>query len=251
MKADGSTSGGCWIYTGVYADGVNQAASRKPGREQNLSRARLGLGLAGEPPHPLQPRLRRPGRQAVERAQALRLVGRGRSGSGPGTTCPTSWPTKAPVVPARPGARAARRDSPVTTRSSCRPTARAGSSRPRACSTARCPTHYEPQESPVRNPLYAPAVQPGAQGVPAQGQPVEPVGRRAGFRRLPVRLHDLPAHRAPHGRRHEPLAALPRRSCSRSSSARSRRSWRPSAASRTAAGRRSSRPAPRSRRGSW
>ncbi|HET7661946.1 MAG TPA: molybdopterin-dependent oxidoreductase, partial [Oryzihumus sp.] len=35
MKADGSTSGGCWIYTGVYADGVNQAARRKPGQEQS------------------------------------------------------------------------------------------------------------------------------------------------------------------------------------------------------------------------
>jgi len=31
MKADGSTSGGCWIYTGVYAGSVNQAARRKPG----------------------------------------------------------------------------------------------------------------------------------------------------------------------------------------------------------------------------
>ncbi len=35
MKPDGSTSGGCWIYTGVFADGVNQSARRKPGREQN------------------------------------------------------------------------------------------------------------------------------------------------------------------------------------------------------------------------
>lgn len=35
MKADGSTLGGCWIYTGVFADGVNQAARRKPGKEQN------------------------------------------------------------------------------------------------------------------------------------------------------------------------------------------------------------------------
>lgn len=35
MKPDGSTSGGCWIYTGVYADGVNQAARRKPGSEQS------------------------------------------------------------------------------------------------------------------------------------------------------------------------------------------------------------------------
>ncbi|SNY73504.1 formate dehydrogenase major subunit [Paractinoplanes atraurantiacus] len=35
MKPDGSTAGGCWIYTGVYKDGVNQAARRKPGSEQN------------------------------------------------------------------------------------------------------------------------------------------------------------------------------------------------------------------------
>ena len=34
LKADGSTSSGCWIYTGVYADGVNQAARRKPRTEQ-------------------------------------------------------------------------------------------------------------------------------------------------------------------------------------------------------------------------
>lgn len=30
MKADGTTAGGCWIYTGVYADGHNQAARRVP-----------------------------------------------------------------------------------------------------------------------------------------------------------------------------------------------------------------------------
>ena len=35
MKADGSTNGGCWIYSGVYADGVNQAARRQPGQEQS------------------------------------------------------------------------------------------------------------------------------------------------------------------------------------------------------------------------
>jgi formate dehydrogenase major subunit len=35
MRTDGSTTGGCWIYTGVYTDGVNQAARRRPGREQS------------------------------------------------------------------------------------------------------------------------------------------------------------------------------------------------------------------------
>jgi formate dehydrogenase major subunit len=35
LKDDGSTRCGCWIYSGVYADGINQAARRKPGHEQS------------------------------------------------------------------------------------------------------------------------------------------------------------------------------------------------------------------------
>ncbi len=35
LRDDGSTSCGCWIYCGVYADGVNQADRRKPGDRQN------------------------------------------------------------------------------------------------------------------------------------------------------------------------------------------------------------------------
>ncbi len=35
LKDDGTTTAGCWIYTGVYADEVNQSDRRKPGREQN------------------------------------------------------------------------------------------------------------------------------------------------------------------------------------------------------------------------
>ncbi|MEA2158101.1 MAG: formate dehydrogenase major subunit [Solirubrobacteraceae bacterium] len=35
LKDDGSTSCGCWIYCGAYADGVNQTARRKPAKEQN------------------------------------------------------------------------------------------------------------------------------------------------------------------------------------------------------------------------
>jgi formate dehydrogenase major subunit len=42
LKDDGSTASGCWIYCGVYADGVNQAARRKPGREQNWLAAEWG-----------------------------------------------------------------------------------------------------------------------------------------------------------------------------------------------------------------
>ena len=35
LNEDGSTACGCWIYCGVYTNGVNQAARRKPGKEQN------------------------------------------------------------------------------------------------------------------------------------------------------------------------------------------------------------------------
>ena len=78
LKDDGSTTSGCWIYCGVYADEVNQAARRKPGREQGCGRLRVGLGVAAEPPDALQPGLRRPRRPAVERSQEVRVLGRGR-----------------------------------------------------------------------------------------------------------------------------------------------------------------------------
>lgn len=35
LKNDGSTACGAWIYCGSYADGVNQAARKKPGQEQS------------------------------------------------------------------------------------------------------------------------------------------------------------------------------------------------------------------------
>lgn len=35
MKADGTTSGGAWIYSGIYAGGINHAANKKPGQDQD------------------------------------------------------------------------------------------------------------------------------------------------------------------------------------------------------------------------
>jgi formate dehydrogenase major subunit len=35
LEEDGSTACGCWIYCGVYTDGVNQADRRKPAKEQD------------------------------------------------------------------------------------------------------------------------------------------------------------------------------------------------------------------------
>lgn len=35
LKADGTTSSGCWIYCGVFAGDVNRAANKRPGSEQD------------------------------------------------------------------------------------------------------------------------------------------------------------------------------------------------------------------------
>ena len=204
----------------------------------------MGLGLAGQPTDPLQPRLRRPRGAAVERAQEVRLVGRGAAEVGgrrrprlPGDQALATGPSAVSVV---------LRASPVTTRSSCSPMARAGCSRPRACSTARCrrTTSRRSPRSTTRSTGSRPTRR---EGCSPQGQPVEPVGGPAGRRGLPVRVHDLPPHRAPTAggmSRWLPyLAELqPELFCE------SLQSSLPSAASRTAAGPRSSRPARPSRR---
>ena len=57
------------------------------------------------------------------------------------------------------------------------------------------PTHYEPDESPVRNRLHGLKRQPDAQAPQPFGQPGEPGG---GHRGVPLRAHRVQAHRAPH-----------------------------------------------------
>ena len=44
LKADGSTACGCWIYSGVYADEVNQAARRKPRQRADAGSRPSGAG---------------------------------------------------------------------------------------------------------------------------------------------------------------------------------------------------------------
>ena len=90
LRDDGTTACGCWIYCrllhrGRQPDGpARQRRSRRaPARTSNWA-----CVVAGQPPHPLQPRLGRPRRQAVgSQAQADRVE---RQEVGRATTCPTS-----------------------------------------------------------------------------------------------------------------------------------------------------------------
>ena len=87
------------------------------------------------------------------------------------------------------------------------------------------PTHYEPHESPVRNPLYGQQANPTRKVYPRTDNPLNPSPPEEHSRGLPVRVHHLPAHRAPHGRRDEPVRCRTWPSCSRRCSSRSPRSW--------------------------
>ena len=172
--------------------------------------------------------------------------------AGPATTCPTFPPTKAAGVPARAGARRGSTRSPVTTRSSCRPTGEGWLYAPSGLVDGPLPTHYEPEESPVRNAALRSAAQPGPQDRPHDAaQPLPPERGRGRSRGLPVRAHHLPAHRALHRRRDEPLVAVPLRAAARDVLRGLPGAGRASGAWSTPAGRRSSPPAARSRPACW
>ena len=171
---DGSTAGGCWIYTGVYADGVNQAARRKPGREQSWvapewgwawpANRRILYNRASADPDG-KPWSERKAyvwwdedAAEVDRARRPRL----RADQGAVATGPS---------PDAGGATALAGDDPFIMQADGKGWLFA----PTGLLDGPLPAHYEPPESPVRNPLYRQQANPTRAGVPAQGQPAEPV----------------------------------------------------------------------------
>ncbi|AGF72070.1 formate dehydrogenase alpha subunit [Corynebacterium halotolerans YIM 70093 = DSM 44683] len=158
MKADGSTSGGCWIYTGVYADGVNQAARRKPGREQNETALEWGwawpanrrilYNRASADPE---------GKPWSERKKYIWWDAE--QGKWVGDDVP-DFP-----VGLAPDSRPDRDATGVAALSGIDPFIMQADGKgwlyaPKGTIDGPLPTHYEPQESPVDNPLYAQQANP-------------------------------------------------------------------------------------------
>ena len=152
MKADGSTAGGCWIYTGIYADGVNQAARRKPGQEQDWVAGEWGwvwpanrrtlYNRASADPE---------GRPWSERKAYVWWDEQAQEWTG--HDVPDFEKHKPPSYRPAPGAsgvEAIAGDDPFVMQSDGKGWLYA----PTGLLDGPLPTHYEPQESPVRNPLY-------------------------------------------------------------------------------------------------
>ncbi len=223
LKDDGSTACGCWIYSGCYADGVNQTARRKPQARAALGGAGVGLGVARQPAHPLQPRLGRSRRASPGRSARGTSGGTRTSGKWTGYDVPDFIEDRPPDYRPPQDAQGHRHASaaidPFIMQADGKGWLFAPSRAPRR------PAAHALRAAGVgrsQNPLYGQQCNPARMEWHRRDNPYH---ARLGRPALPVRAHHLPAHRAPHRRRHEPLAVLAVASCSRRCSARSRPSW--------------------------
>ena len=176
LRADGSTSCGCWIYSGVYADEVNQARRRKSWRSRDRT-AGVGLDLAAESAGAVQPRLGRPTGPPLERAQGPHLVGR-RARRVDRPRRPGLREDQAAGLPA---ARGCRRAAGTAWRRPVHHDVRREGVAVRARGPRGRPTAHALRAARVARaqPAVRPAGQPGAQGLRPPGQPLEPGAARA------------------------------------------------------------------------
>ncbi|MDT4988640.1 MAG: formate dehydrogenase major subunit [Micromonosporaceae bacterium] len=172
LKADGSTVGGCWIYCGVYAGGVNQAARRTPGKEQDWVAAEWGwawpanrrilYNRASADPE---------GRPWSERKAYVWWDPD--SGEWTGHDVPDFEKTKPPSYRPPEGA------SGVAGISGDDAFIMQGDGKgwlyvPSGLIDGPLPTHYEPAESPLRNPLYGQQSNPTRKVYDRHDNPINP-----------------------------------------------------------------------------
>jgi formate dehydrogenase major subunit len=152
LRDDGSTACGCWIYSGVYADEINQAARRRPGHEQTwvapewgwawpLNRRILYHRASADPE----------GRPWSERKRYVWWDAD--QGRWTGDDVPDFKADKAPDYVPPEGAEAEmalRGDEPFVLQAD----GKGWLYVPSGLLDGPLPVHYEPHESPVRNPLH-------------------------------------------------------------------------------------------------
>jgi len=204
LEADGSTACGCWIYSGVYAGGVNQARRRNPG---DISRPggwvspewgwawpanrRMLYSRASADPD---------GKPWSERKKYVWWDGEKWTGYDV-PDFPVDKPPDYKAPPDAKGMDAISGDDPFIMMAD----GRAWLFAPSGLLDGPLPTHYEPLESPLENPLY-PDIHANPRGpqVDAPRQPLRGARRPA----LPLRRDHVSADRAPHRRRHVALGAV-------------------------------------------
>ncbi|TYB34135.1 molybdopterin-dependent oxidoreductase [Micromonospora sp. AP08] len=157
-RADGSTAVGCWIYSGVYADGVNQAARRKSRHEQDWVAAEWGWAWPANRRTLYNRASADPdGRPWSERKKYVWWDPD--KGEWTGYDVPDFEKTKAPTY--RPpesatGTEGIAGDDAFIMQGDGKGWLFA----PAGVIDGPLPTHYEPVESPLRNPMYGQQANP-------------------------------------------------------------------------------------------
>jgi formate dehydrogenase major subunit len=172
LKADGSTTCGCWIYCGCYAGEVNQPARRKPRSEQSpvapewgwawpLNRRVLYNRASADPD----------GKPWSERKRHVWWDEE--AGEWTGLDVPDFPKTKRPDYRPGEGATAEqvnRGDEPFIMQVDGRGWLFA----PSGLKDGPLPTHYEPKESPVANAVYKQELNPARQEYDRKGNRYHP-----------------------------------------------------------------------------
>ncbi|MGN6334158.1 MAG: formate dehydrogenase [Motilibacteraceae bacterium] len=152
LQPDGSTACGCWIYCGVYMDGVNQAARRKPWKEQNWTALEWAWSWPANRRTIYSRASADPEGKPWSDRKAL-IWWDEEKGRWVGHDVPDFQPTKPPSY------RPSEDDKGVDALSGIDPFIMQSDGKgwlyaPAGLVDAPLPTHYEPQESPVGNKLY-------------------------------------------------------------------------------------------------
>jgi formate dehydrogenase major subunit len=183
LAADGSTACGCWIYCGVYKDGVNQAARRKPGAEQDWiaqewtwswpANRRVLYNRASARPD---------GRPWSERKRLVWWDAA--AGRWTGYDVPDFEPTKHPDYQPPEGATgiAALRGTDAFIMQA---DGVGWLYVPTGVEDGPLPTHYESQDSPVTNPLYGQQRNPARLLYPHEHNRYHPFGDQPGAEVFP------------------------------------------------------------------
>jgi len=174
LKDDGSTVCGCWIYSGVFKDGVNQAARRKPGTDQDwvasewawawpMNRRILYNRASADPD----------GKPWSERKKYVWWDPERNEWTG--FDVPDFEKTKPPSYRPPDGATgpaALAGDDPFVMQGD----GKGWLYVPSGLIDGPLPTHYEPVESPIRNPLYKQQFNPTRRYYDRPDNPLNPVG---------------------------------------------------------------------------
>jgi formate dehydrogenase major subunit len=183
LRDDGSTACGCWIYCGVFADGVNQADRRKPREQQNWTGSEWGWAWPANRRVLYNRASADPDGKPWSERKAL-VWWDAEQGRWVGHDTPDFKADKAPSYTPPEGAKGPEAIG------GAEPFIMQGDGRgwlyaPAGLADGPLPTHYEPQDSPFENALYSQRANPARKTYPHPNNRYHPSGDEAGAEVFP------------------------------------------------------------------